>query len=147
MIFAPLTEAIHLGSKLLEGQCRRGSSYEVIVCGAEIGTRDPREAVCWGRSYVSVFSITHGSICRVSNFQGSVSGYASHLQTQQEAQAPNRVRPGCCARPDATDHGGKVTKDWNVPSPETKAIKVELVWDPPWTSDRMSEAARRQFGW
>ena len=38
-------------------------------------------------------------------------------------------------------------KDWNVPSPETKAIKVELVWDPPWTSDRMSEAARRQFGW
>jgi metal-sulfur cluster biosynthetic enzyme len=27
-------------------------------------------------------------------------------------------------------------EDWNVPSPETKAIKVELVWDPPWTSDR-----------
>src|ERR1700730_7742006 len=94
-------EAIHLGSKLLEGQCRPSSSYEVIVCGAEIGTRDPREAVCWGRSYVSVFSITHGSICRVSNFQGSVSGYASQLQTQQEAQAPNRVRPGCCARRDA----------------------------------------------
>ena len=37
-------------------------------------------------------------------------------------------------------------EDWNVPAPETKAIKVELVWDPPWTSDRMSEAARRQFG-
>jgi hypothetical protein len=36
-------------------------------------------------------------------------------------------------------------KDWNVPSPETKAIKVELVWDPPWTSDRMSEAACRQI--
>ena len=36
-------------------------------------------------------------------------------------------------------------EDWNVPSPEAKAIKVELVWDPPWTSDRMSEAARRQI--
>ena len=29
------------------------------------------------------------------------------------------------------ERSGKVTKDWNVPSPETKAIKVELVWDPP----------------
>lgn len=26
------------------------------------------------------------------------------------------------------------------------AIKVELVWDPPWTPERMSEAARRLLG-
>jgi len=26
------------------------------------------------------------------------------------------------------------------------AIQVELVWDPPWTPDRMSEAARHQLG-
>jgi FeS assembly SUF system protein len=25
--------------------------------------------------------------------------------------------------------------------------RVELVWDPPWTPDRMSEAARWQLGW
>jgi len=25
--------------------------------------------------------------------------------------------------------------------------RVELVWDPPWTPDRMSEAARLQLGW
>ncbi len=31
--------------------------------------------------------------------------------------------------------------------PEAAAISVELVWDPPWTPDRMNEAARRQFGW
>ena len=24
--------------------------------------------------------------------------------------------------------------------------KVEIVWDPPWTKDRMSEAAKLQFG-
>jgi metal-sulfur cluster biosynthetic enzyme len=26
------------------------------------------------------------------------------------------------------------------------AIKVDLVWDPPWTPDRMSEAARQLLG-
>jgi metal-sulfur cluster biosynthetic enzyme len=30
---------------------------------------------------------------------------------------------------------------------DAPSINVELVWDPPWTPDRMSEAARRQFGW
>jgi len=31
--------------------------------------------------------------------------------------------------------------------PDVRTIHVELVWDPPWTPDRMSAAARRQFGW
>jgi metal-sulfur cluster biosynthetic enzyme len=25
-------------------------------------------------------------------------------------------------------------------------VKVELVWDPPWSKDRMSEAARLELG-
>ena len=29
---------------------------------------------------------------------------------------------------------------------EVKAVNVELVWDPPWGMDRMSEAARLQLG-
>ncbi len=29
---------------------------------------------------------------------------------------------------------------------DAPAIKVELVWDPPWTPDRMSEAARQLLG-
>ncbi len=29
---------------------------------------------------------------------------------------------------------------------DAPAIKVELVWDPPWTPDRMSETARRLLG-
>ena len=30
--------------------------------------------------------------------------------------------------------------------PGAKAVEVELVWDPPWTRDMMSEAARLQLG-
>jgi metal-sulfur cluster biosynthetic enzyme len=32
-------------------------------------------------------------------------------------------------------------------APGTGRIDVALVWDPPWTPDRMSEAARAKFGW
>jgi metal-sulfur cluster biosynthetic enzyme len=31
--------------------------------------------------------------------------------------------------------------------PEETEVDVELVWDPPWTPDRMSEVARTHFGW
>jgi metal-sulfur cluster biosynthetic enzyme len=31
--------------------------------------------------------------------------------------------------------------------PEVDQIAVTLVWDPPWTPERMSEAARQQLGW
>lgn len=30
---------------------------------------------------------------------------------------------------------------------DTSSIHVELVWDPPWSLDRMSEEAKRQLGW
>jgi metal-sulfur cluster biosynthetic enzyme len=31
--------------------------------------------------------------------------------------------------------------------PEAAGVDVVLVWEPPWTPDRMSEAARAKFGW
>lgn len=31
--------------------------------------------------------------------------------------------------------------------PELTEVGVELVWDPPWTPERMSEGARGFFGW
>lgn len=32
-------------------------------------------------------------------------------------------------------------------APPELAVEVELVWDPPWTPDRMSEGAKRFMGW
>ena len=31
--------------------------------------------------------------------------------------------------------------------PGTPDVRVDLVWDPPWTPERMSEAAQARFGW
>lgn len=31
--------------------------------------------------------------------------------------------------------------------PEIEQVEVELVWEPPWTPERMSEEARNFFGW
>lgn len=31
--------------------------------------------------------------------------------------------------------------------PRDTPVEVEMVWDPPWTPDRMSGFAREQFGW
>ena len=32
-------------------------------------------------------------------------------------------------------------------SPEGTDVDVQLVWDPPWTPDRMSPEAQSRFGW
>lgn len=31
--------------------------------------------------------------------------------------------------------------------PAAARVEVRLVWEPPWTPERMSDAARRQLGW
>lgn len=31
--------------------------------------------------------------------------------------------------------------------PPGTPVTIELVWDPPWTPERMSDLAREQFGW
>ena len=31
--------------------------------------------------------------------------------------------------------------------PGIKEAKVDIVWDPPWTPEMMSETAKKQFGW
>lgn len=31
--------------------------------------------------------------------------------------------------------------------PALRAVNIELVWDPPWSPDRMSAAAKKQLGW
>lgn len=31
--------------------------------------------------------------------------------------------------------------------PGVKEAEVQIVWDPPWTPEKMSETAKKQFGW
>jgi len=31
--------------------------------------------------------------------------------------------------------------------PDGVGVDIELVWEPPWTPDRMSDAAKQTFGW
>jgi metal-sulfur cluster biosynthetic enzyme len=31
--------------------------------------------------------------------------------------------------------------------PRSTPVEIEMVWDPPWTPDRMSDLARDRFGW
>jgi metal-sulfur cluster biosynthetic enzyme len=31
--------------------------------------------------------------------------------------------------------------------PKVKSAKVDMIWDPPWSPERMSEFAKRQFGY
>ena len=43
-----------------------------------------------------------------------------------------------------TDHARRAV---GAALPETVAVDVVLVWEPPWTPDMMSETARQTFGW
>ena len=42
---------------------------------------------------------------------------------------------------------GQVTDVITAMVPVGTAVDVELVWDPPWTPDKMSGIAREHFGW
>ena len=51
--------------------------------------------------------------------------------------------PGC---PASTYIGSDVKR--KIESlPGVKEATVQIVWDPPWTPESMSESAKKQFGW
>ena len=64
---------------------------------------------------------------------------------------PGRVRvamtmtsPACPAAAYLADEAEAAIRALADPGTE---VQVELVWEPPWTPERMSEEARRRFGW
>jgi metal-sulfur cluster biosynthetic enzyme len=52
--------------------------------------------------------------------------------------------PACPAASYLVDEAAAAIRDV---APESVDVRVELVWDPPWTPDRMSDAAKTRFGW
>ena len=65
-----------------------------------------------------------------------------------EASGQIRVKmtltaPGC----PASAYMGSDVKRKIEQLPGVKEANVEIVWDPPWTPEMMSESAKKQFGW
>lgn len=65
--------------------------------------------------------------------------------------APGRVRVALTMTTPACPMGSMITEDAREAirgiAPEGADIVVDLVWDPPWSPARMSESAKRHFGW
>lgn len=64
---------------------------------------------------------------------------------------PGRVRvemtmtsPACPASDYIVDEAAAAIR---AVAPEGTDVDVQLVWDPPWTPERMSDEARKRFGW
>jgi metal-sulfur cluster biosynthetic enzyme len=67
------------------------------------------------------------------------------------AAAPGRVHvqmtmtsPACPAAPYLVDEASAAIR---AIAPAGTDVQVELVWDPPWTPERMSPQAQSRFGW
>ncbi|OGA37992.1 MAG: hydroxylase [Betaproteobacteria bacterium RIFCSPLOWO2_12_FULL_68_19] len=64
---------------------------------------------------------------------------------------PGRVRvemtmtsPACPVAPYLVDESVAAIR---AVAPEGTDVQVDLVWEPPWTPERMSAEAQRKFGW
>jgi metal-sulfur cluster biosynthetic enzyme len=65
--------------------------------------------------------------------------------------APERIEvdltmtsPAC---PMAGSMAGQAERAVRAACPEAREVKINVVYDPPWTPERMSEAVRKRFGW
>lgn len=65
--------------------------------------------------------------------------------------APDRVRVAMTMTTPACPMGSMIAEDAREAirdiAPEAAEVDVQLVWDPPWDSSRMSEHAKKHFGW
>jgi metal-sulfur cluster biosynthetic enzyme len=65
--------------------------------------------------------------------------------------APGRVQVAMTMTTPACPMGSMITEDAREAirdiAPEHAEVDVQLVWDPPWDSSRMSADAKQRFGW
>jgi metal-sulfur cluster biosynthetic enzyme len=65
--------------------------------------------------------------------------------------APERVHVEMTMTTPACPMGGLITDNAHravaAVLPEGVDVDIELVWEPPWTPDLMSESAKQTFGW
>jgi metal-sulfur cluster biosynthetic enzyme len=70
--------------------------------------------------------------------------YAIEVEESRVYVAMTMTSPACPAASYLVDEAAAAVRDI---APEGVAVQVDLVWDPPWTPERMSEAAQKRFGW
>jgi len=70
--------------------------------------------------------------------------YAVDCAEQEVRIDMTLTSPSCPLGPYMVD---EVTAAVRAAVPGVPDVRVNLVWDPPWTPQRMSEEARSRFGW
>ena len=70
--------------------------------------------------------------------------YAIDVKPGKVRVAMTMTSPACPAASYLVDEAAAAIRDI---APEGLDVQVDLVWDPPWTPERMSEEARARFGW
>ena len=70
--------------------------------------------------------------------------YAVDCAEQEVRVDMTLTSPSCPLGPYMVD---EVTAAVRAAVPGVPDVRVNLVWDPPWTPERMSEEARTRFGW
>ena len=70
--------------------------------------------------------------------------YAVGIEPQRVRVAMTMTSPACPVAPYLVD---EATAAIRAIAPEGTDVQVELVWDPPWTPERMSAEAQSRFGW
>ena len=70
--------------------------------------------------------------------------YAIDVEPVKVRVAMTMTSPACPAASYLVDEAAAAIRDI---APEGLDVQVDLVWDPPWTPERMSEEARARFGW
>jgi len=70
--------------------------------------------------------------------------YEVHAMPGSVTVKMTMTSPACPAAPYLVD---EATAAIRALAPADTDVQVELVWDPPWTPERMSAEAQRRFGW
>jgi metal-sulfur cluster biosynthetic enzyme len=70
--------------------------------------------------------------------------YSVHLAPGVVRVTMTMTSPACPAGPWLVD---EATAALRAVAPADTAVEVSLVWDPPWTPERMTQEAKARFGW
>ncbi|HEX7054486.1 MAG TPA: iron-sulfur cluster assembly protein [Burkholderiales bacterium] len=70
--------------------------------------------------------------------------YGIEVESGQVRVAMTMTSPACPAAAYLADEAEAAVR---AAAPAGTEVQVDLVWDPPWSPERMSEEARRRFGW